>query len=171
MRGAQRRNGERGRAVALLEEAFRGPAWHGPSLSGVLRGVSAAEASWRPSPGRNTIWEMVLHAAYTKHVVRGRLLQRSERFPRPLPRAWWPAAPEPADDAAWRADRALLVASHEALVDAVRRAPPAALNRRLRRPLLEHLAGVALHDTYHGGQVGLLRKLYRAQRGAAASAA
>ncbi len=148
-------------AVAVLEEAFTGPAWHGPSLTAALRGVLPAEARWRPAPGRNTIWELVLHAAYTKHVVLGRLVGRRNRFARPLPRAWWPAAPDPADDAAWRRDRALLDASHRALLDAARRASPAALAQGARRPLIEQLAGAALHDTYHGGQISLLRKLYR----------
>jgi len=149
------------RAVALLEEAFTGPAWHGPSLAGALRGVTPAEASWRPAPGRNTVWELLLHTAYAKHVVLGRLLGRSERFARPLRRAWWPATPEPADEAAWRRDRALLHASHRALVGAVRAASPAQLAGGARRPLIEQLAGAALHDTYHGGQISLVRKLYR----------
>ena len=152
-----------GRAAELLDEAFRGPAWHGPSLAAALRGVSAAEAAWRPAPGRNTIWELVLHAAYTKHVVRNRLTRTSDRFPRDLPRAWWPAPPAPANELAWRRDRALLHAAHRALVEAVRAASPAALRRRVRRPLAEHVAGAALHDTYHGGQISLLRKLFRAR--------
>lgn len=150
-------------AVAVLEEAFRGPAWHGPSLTTALSGVVPAEARWRPAPGRNTIWELMLHAAYTKHVVLGRLVGRRSRFARPLPRAWWPATPSPDDAAAWRRDRALLDVSHRALLDAVRHASPAALARGARRPVIEQLAGAALHDTYHSGQISLLRKLYRAK--------
>jgi uncharacterized damage-inducible protein DinB len=151
-------------AMALLEEAFAGPAWHGPSLRGALRGVTPAEASWRPAPGRNTIWELLVHVAYTKHVVLGRLVGRTDRFARPLRKAWWPATPDPADDAAWRRDRALLDASHRALMEAVRSASPAALARGGKRPLIEQLAGAALHDTYHGGQISLLRKLYHSEK-------
>jgi hypothetical protein len=151
---------DRARVLALLEEAFTGPAWHGPSLTGALRGVTPAEARWRVAPGRNTIWELLLHAAYTKHVVRSRLLGRAERFPRPLPRAWWPALPDRLDVTAWRRDRALLTAAHRALVEAVAMATQAQLLRPLRRPLFQQIAGAALHDTYHGGQIGLLRKLY-----------
>jgi hypothetical protein len=163
-RSSRRLSPERARVLALLEEAFAGPAWHGPSLTGALRGVTPAEASWRVAPGRNTIWELLLHAAYTKYVVRGRLLGQAERFPRPLQRAWWPALPGRPDAGAWRRDRALLGAAHRALVEAVVTATEAQVRRRLRRPLLEQIAGAALHDTYHGGQIGLLRKLYSGMR-------
>jgi hypothetical protein len=155
---------DRADAARLLEEAYRGPAWHGPSLTTALRGVTASEAAWRPAPGRNTIWELVLHAAYAKHVVLGRLTQRRGSFGRALRRPWWPAPSEPADERSWRRDRALLTATHAALVAAVRRASSAELRRRVRRPMVDHIGGVALHDTYHGGQISLLRKLFRARR-------
>ncbi len=36
--------------------------WHGgPTPVGALRGVSAAQAAWRPTPRRKSIWEMALH--------------------------------------------------------------------------------------------------------------
>jgi hypothetical protein len=77
-----------------------------------------------------------------------------------LPRAWWPALPDRLDATAWRRDRALLTVAHRGLVEAVTTATEAQLLRPLRRPLLLQIAGAALHDTYHGGQIGLLRKLY-----------
>jgi hypothetical protein len=164
MAARSRSPAERAQVLALLDEAFHGPAWHGPSLTVALRGVTPEEATWRAAPGRNTIWELLLHAAYTKHVMRGRLLARTERFPRALHRAWWPAPPETPDAASWRRDRSLLAAAHRALVEAVATASAAQLARRLRRPLLAQIAGAALHDTYHGGQIGLLRKLYAGTR-------
>ncbi len=148
------------RAVTLLEEAFTGPAWHGPCTRAVLRGVPAEMARWRPAPGRNTIWELVLHLAYTKRRVLSRLTGNSVRFPRRLRRPWWPELPEPADDRAWRRDLGLLRQTHRELVQAVAGASARALARVSRRPLADHVAGVALHDTYHGGQIGLLKKLY-----------
>jgi hypothetical protein len=38
----------------LLDEAFDKKSWHGPNLRGSIRGVSAAQAAWRPAPGRHT---------------------------------------------------------------------------------------------------------------------
>ena len=60
--------------LSLLDEAYAGPAWHGPCLRGALRGVTHREAAWRPAPGRHNIWELTVHAAYWKYAVRRRLL-------------------------------------------------------------------------------------------------
>jgi hypothetical protein len=150
-----------------LEEAFHGPAWHGPSVIEALHGVDAETACWRPGPERPNIWEQVLHCALGKHIVANRLdPARKARFPRPLSSSWWSPAPAIAEGAAreraWREDLALLEASHQRLMDTLRRVPVA----RLKAPhagsrfvLGEHVAGLALHDSYHAGQIALVRKL------------
>ena len=52
----------------------KGGLWHGgPTAMSVLRGVSVETASWRPGPGRHTIWELVLHIAYWKYAIRRRI--------------------------------------------------------------------------------------------------
>ena len=161
-RGVSRPPKENLALVRALEEAHTGPAWHGPSLRVTLRHCTIEEAQFRVAPDRNTIWELVLHIAYGKHVVGNRLTGSRERFARPLRRSWWPATPPPSD-AAWRADLALLESSHEKLVRAVSEATPAALARRRtgkRHDFGQEVLGIALHDTYHAGQISLLRKLY-----------
>ena len=79
--------------VDNLDEAFDRKAWHGPNLRNAIRGVTAAEASWRPGPRRHNIWELTLHAAYWKYVVRRKLtgakrsafaLKGSNFFSRPV---------------------------------------------------------------------------------------
>jgi uncharacterized damage-inducible protein DinB len=48
---------------------------------------------------------------------------------------------------------------HTKLVDAIRRATPAQLDRvpeRSEHTLAQQLLGMALHDTYHAGQIRLL---------------
>ena len=59
--------------LALVDEAFDRQAWHGPTLRGSLRGVTPAQAQWRPAPGRHNIRELTVHAAYWKYAVRRRL--------------------------------------------------------------------------------------------------
>jgi hypothetical protein len=162
MRGGSGRAIESAALVRALEEAHKGPAWHGPSLHVTLRHCTIEEAQFRVATHRNTIWELVLHIAYGKHVVRNRLTGSRERFARPLRRSWWPATPPPSD-AAWREDLALLESAHEKLVSAVAAATPAALARRRarkRHDFGQEVLGVALHDTYHAGQITLLRKLF-----------
>ena len=59
--------------LALVDEAYDRRSWHGPNLRGSLRGLSAAEAAWRPSPGRHSAWEIAVHAAYWKYAAWRRL--------------------------------------------------------------------------------------------------
>jgi hypothetical protein len=149
-----------------LEEIYAGPAWHGPALKVVLRGVHAEAAKWRPADGRNSVWEIVLHLAYTRHRLLLRLDENlHERFVRPLRVPWWPRALEPQDETSWRADLALLDACHRRLVAEVQRAPDAVLRsvrRGQARTLAHEVLGVALHDAYHAGQIRLLTKLQQA---------
>src|SRR5215813_14344790 len=95
--------------LALLEEAYSKKTWHGPNLRQSLKGVTAAQAAWRPAPGRHNIWELTLHAAYWKYAARRRLeggkrgafaVKGSNFFPRP--------EPGKQGEEAWRADKALL---------------------------------------------------------------
>ena len=138
--------------------------WHGgPTPLGAVRGISADQAAWRPTPRRKSIWEMTLHIAYWKYTVR-RHLQRLEvpRFPRRPSN--FPAQPELADESAWSADVALLRGEHLGLVEAVR----ALSDRRLdavpvsgkRWTYAELVLGIAAHDAYHTGQIQLLKRLW-----------
>src|SRR3954465_11257598 len=61
-----------------LDEAFDKPSWHGPNLRGAIRGVTAIQATWRPAGDRHNTWELTLHAAYWKYVVR-RKISRAKR--------------------------------------------------------------------------------------------
>lgn len=155
---------------AVLEGAFRGKGWQGPTLSGSLRGVTPRVALFRPGRGRKCIWEHVLHAAYWKYAVAAVIekhvlgVEEPEAFGRSPSN--WPRAPVAADARAWRADRALLERMHERVLAAAGRLDPARLDRRPspkhKWPLAMYLAGIAAHDAYHCGQVQLLKRLARA---------
>ena len=139
--------------VDNLDEAFDRKAWHGPNLRNAIRGVTAAEASWRPGPRRHNIWELTLHAAYWKHVVRRKLtgakrsafaLKGSNFFSRPV------GEPQEVD---WKADIAILDSEHRSLRTAVAALVSAS------PPTLHLIRGAAAHDLYHAGQIRLLRRL------------
>src|SRR5437762_6906463 len=97
-----------------LDQAFDKKAWHGPNLKGAIRRLSAEQASWRPGPGRRSIAEIVLHAAYWKYAVRRRL-RGDKRGSFPLKGSNWFRLPSPLDDSAWQQAVALLEAEHRAL--------------------------------------------------------
>lgn len=147
--------------LGLIDEAFEGPAWHGPSLSATLRGLSAEQAIWRPAPGRNSAWAIVLHLAYWKHRVHERVAPGTvEPFPRG-PRDW-PQLPAELTPAAWKADLALLKQTHAELRAAVLSLPASRLKRPgpgQKQTRLQNLVGSACHDLYHGGQIRLLRRI------------
>src|SRR3974390_2103669 len=118
----------------FLDEAFDQKSWHGPNLWSSIRGVTAREAAWRVGPGRHNIWELTLHAAYWKYVVRRKIdgakrgsfvLKGSNFFPRP--------EKGNATEAAWRADLDILANEHDALIASIRKLlKPGADAKRLR---------------------------------------
>ena len=147
----------------LVDEAYDRKAWHGPNLRGSIRGISPADAEWRPAAGRHNIRELVVHAAYWKYAVWRRLTGAKQGSFR-LAGSNWFARPssEP-----WKADVALLDESHARL----RAAVEALSARDLGRPgrggghsARRMIAGVAAHDLYHAGQIRLIKTLRRGGR-------
>jgi len=149
--------------LGLLDEAYKRAAWHGPNLRGSIRGVTAHEASWRPKAGRHNIWEIAVHAAYWKYTVRRRLLGE-KRGSFSLQGSNWFLRPVERSEQAWRADVAILDGEHQRLSDAVSALQLEYLERPARgsKTLVRRLiAGIALHDVYHAGQIQLIKKLLR----------
>lgn len=147
--------------LEVYDQAFTAPAWHGTPLRGTIRGVSARQALWRPGRGRHCIWDLVLHTAYWKCMVRRRLLRDPEiSFPREGSN--WFDPPTPANDAAWRRDRALLDEQHALLRRAILRLQPQQLDRRgwhSKWRVKQEVYGIASHDLYHAGQIQILKRL------------
>src|SRR5271157_4181888 len=64
---------ETARIADQLRRAFSGAAWHGDSLSKILKGVTAKQAAAHPIKNAHSIWELVLHIAAWDGAVRRRL--------------------------------------------------------------------------------------------------
>jgi hypothetical protein len=142
--------------LALLDEGYQRKTWHGPNLKQSLKSVTARQASWRPGPGRHNIWELTVHAAYWKYVVRRKIgggksgsfdLEGSNFFERPIKGKL--------DEKRWRKDKDLLEREHQALRKALARTNPSKISPKL----LHALYGIAFHDVYHAGQIRMLRRL------------
>jgi hypothetical protein len=150
--------------VAIIDQAYDKPSWHGTNLRGAIRRVTARQASWRPSPRRHNIWELVVHAAYWKYAATRRFtgdargsfaIKGSNWFQRPIDAAH-------AGDRAWRADLGLLDEMHARLRSTVLRLSSRELARTPAGSKVSNfalLSGVAAHDLYHAGQIQLLKRL------------
>ena len=147
--------------IETLDSVYRGPAWHGPSVTGALLGIQPALAAARIRRGRPTIREIVLHLAYSRHLLRSRLLgKRLPPFERRLRKPWWPAVV--GGETRLGVDMDLLGDHHERLIADIDSAPKRRLSTVRHRDgltIADELIGLAIHDGYHAGQIVLLRKL------------
>ena len=137
----------------ILDSAYQGKAWHGPSLKSTLRSLTIVEALFRPKPHTHNIWEITLHCAYWKYrVVRQLVKGRCPRFPL-RGTNWFPRIDGTGSQ--WNSEINILEQEHRNLQAAILALPSA----RLKLPEIAHLlSGIALHDTYHAGQVKFIRR-------------
>jgi len=149
--------------LQFIDEAYEKRAWQGPNLRGSLRGLTAQEAAWRPGPDRHNIWEIVIHCAYWKYIVRRRLLgEKKGSFP--LPGSNWIKRPLVMKEKAWQEDVRLLDEIHRSLREAIARLHPSDLRRKSPRgtfPTASVISGIASHDVYHTGQIQLLKRMMK----------
>lgn len=149
--------------LRTVDAAYEKKAWHGPNLRGSIRGQDMRAASWRPGAGRHNIWEIVVHCAYWKYVVRRRLLgEKKGSFP--LKGSNWFARPTALTPNAWRDDVALLEGMHRKMRAAIAEMSPEDLGKIPRGSTVDNAAiisGIAAHDAYHAGQIQLLKRLCR----------
>ena len=113
--------------------------------------------------GAHSIWALVLHMTAWHGEVRRRLAGATPAMPA---EGDWPEPP-PASPEAWRHAVQALSSSLEEVCEAIAALSEADLDRRigtLERPLgtgvtlREMLVGLLQHDTYHSGQIALLKK-------------
>ena len=62
-------NPELQQLLDIVDQAYNRKSWHGTNLRGSIRGLTPAQASWRPAPGRHNIHELIVHAAYWKYAA------------------------------------------------------------------------------------------------------
>ena len=161
-------SGVRGLLITLIDDAFNRSAWHGPNLRGAIRRVTPEQAVWRPRGDRRNIAELVVHCAYWKYAVRRRV-SGGKRGSFTLKGSNWFVLPARMTKERWRSYVALLDAEHEALRATIRTAPWAHLCRSSQGPTdrpAGHVYGIALHDTYHAGQIQTLKARYKRAKSA-----
>ena len=149
--------------LQILDESYNNRAWHGTNLRGSIRGLTVEQALWRPSPARHNIWEVVVHCAYWKYIVRRRILgEKKGSFP--LTGSNWFKRPVVRATAAWRDDIQVLEETHTRLRKAIAGLKTSDLKKRpsgSKWTNLQTISGIASHDLYHAGQIQLLKRLQK----------
>jgi uncharacterized damage-inducible protein DinB len=148
--------------LALIDQSYDTRAWHGTNLRGSIRGLSVQQAAWRPSPHRHSMWEIVVHCAYWKYIVRRRILgEKKGSFP--LKGSNW-FRRQTLSEQEWKNDVKLLESVHRSMRDAIAQLTSADLLKKPKGSKVSNLAivmGIASHDLYHAGQIQLLKRLSR----------
>ncbi|MFN0136941.1 MAG: DinB family protein [Phycisphaerae bacterium] len=144
-----------------FEQAFRKKSWHGPNLRGSIRGLTPAQAAWRPATNRHSICEQVLHTAYWKYTIRRRILGE-KRGSFALAGSNWIAQPDPLDAAAWKRCVKILEGEHERLRDAIRSIDDRDLAAKKFGVMSARdlIMGITSHDLYHVGQINMIKRLH-----------
>lgn len=140
--------------VQWMDHVFEHEGWH-VSLLDSLKGVTAHQAAWTPSPERNSIWKITAHVALWKEEGSRRL----RREP-PRPAGWdkehdWQSIGE-VSDARWQHTIRRLVTVQQTVRAAVVAQSDADLDAP---PSMATIRGLILHDSYHCGQICYLRAL------------
>jgi len=148
--------------LSAFDEAFNRSGWHGATLAQSIQGVDDKVASWRPAPDRHNIWEVVVHAAFWKHVVRERLTGKKDATFPYAGRNWFVC---PSGERTFKTDVALLKSEHKKLRAVIsglgRAALEKAVHGRRNDTAAYTIRGITAHDLYHAGQIQLLKVLAR----------
>lgn len=140
------------------------PWYAGAGVAGVLRGVSAEQAHWKPDPNRHSIWELALHMAYWKYAIRRSITggKKGEFLRKP---SNWPAQPEIPDEKLWKEDRALLKQEQKLFIETIMNFDSKRLDENLpgdsKYNFEDTIMGIIEHDIYHTGQIALLKRLFK----------
>lgn len=148
------------RILDQYDRAYRGEAWHGPSLRLLLDGVTAQDAAKHPIASAHSIWELVNHLAAWHQIVRRELAGEAIEV---TPDMDWPPVWE-VSEVSWRRALDLLDESRKRLRADAEKLNEAHLNetphaQKYSRYVMLH--GLVQHDLYHAGQIAVLAKALR----------
>lgn len=145
--------------LAQMDYTHENGGWF-TSVGRALEGLSAAEAAWSPDEGVNSIWQIVAHLTFWKQIVAGRL-EGAPLTGTPIANDATFRLPARRTDDDWQAAVEQLRLAQTRFREQVAGRADADLDRPLSgetTPLRKLIAGMVLHDTYHLGQIILLRK-------------
>jgi len=148
-----------------LQALLRGKGAHVDPVAAV-EGLSPALAGRELAGSEHTIWQLVWHMNYWMHYELASLDGPEVPYPEHA-NASWPETPAPPSEEAWKAEMARFRRQVDALADWGRRASLGGLGARLVHPkpgdtVQDVLWQMVAHNSYHAGQVVLLRRAFGA---------
>ncbi len=147
------------RIRSLLKEIYYGPAWHGPAIKELLKGVTAKEALARPVKGFHSIWELVLHLTTWTEVAVKRA--RGEKVSQITSEKDWPSDVDRTEKG-WKKTLKNLDFHQRKLLQTLEKTKDARLSEKVKKSgsrLDTLLYGAINHEMYHAGQIGVLKKI------------
>jgi hypothetical protein len=144
--------------LQLFDQSWEQEKWTVPVFQ-ALEGVGPLEAAWLPPGGGNTIWQTINHLnTYNERLF---CLLTDKPWNRNLPDndATFGDAGNPTDADGWRAAVEETRRIHAGLREALAGLDDAGLDKPLGKGTLrDELAEWVQHDTFHAGQIVLMRK-------------
>jgi hypothetical protein len=131
----------------LYQDLWSEGLWAAP-WSKAVADLTAAQAAWKPSPDRHSIWQLAVHVMFWREYYLNKKLRGEKPTDVEVARRNF-EQPAIVDDATWAETKRRLEASHAATSAAFDddRLPP------------RDLGQILAHDAYHLGQVMMLRAM------------
>ena len=152
------------RLARELDATMSGDPWYGTAVSRILDGVDAGKAAARPFESGHSIWELVLHMTAWVNETKRRLEGGPHREPA---EGDWPAVRSTTNEA-WADACAALRSAHANLAQTLTTAEDSSLSRQVGGSQVDAIGnpvtyyqtmiGILQHDTYHAGQIAVLKK-------------
>jgi len=141
--------------IVYFDSVFEGPNGDYPAVMEALAGLTVVQASWKPAPDHNSIWQIVEHLTASK-IWQIDILEKGQ--------AAFPVWIQPVgDDSQWQAAVTQLKEAHARLKltlvqlsDEDLQAVPVPDWNQTR---LEFLLSSAAHEAHHSGQIDYLKGL------------
>jgi len=124
------------------------------SLYKQVESLTLEQALWRPAEDKHCIWQLVRHINYWKYWA---LKYAKEGVKDNAKEHNWAPLPDEKNESNWNADKENLKKLHEEFKSVC-----SGLGQKLFYSVNENmvfLRTVLYHDSYHSGQIGLLRSL------------
>ena len=141
-----------------MRRAHLTDAWHGLSLSEILKGITVHQAVAKPLKNCHSIWELVLHIEAWNRLIEVRI--KKKRLEKMTVRLDWPSVPKNKTATAWKNAVKKMNSSVKSLYNFIEKSSESILDRSVagKSYNVEHMMhGVVQHNLYHAGQIALLK--------------